>query len=83
MKANEKLVGKIMFHPDNGKVSVDRVHGKSRTKVEVTNLDRGAGWCDITNKYKGVKTKGGWQRGQRHDFGETDVVHINELSKEL
>lgn len=79
MKENEKFIGKIKRHPDLGKVSVDRVHGKTRTKVEVTCLDRGEGWCDITETYKGVKFKGGWKRGQNHEFGTEHVVHINGL----
>lgn len=80
MKANEKLVGKIKKHPDLGKVSVDRVHGVSRTKVEVTVIDRGAGWCPITETYKGVRFKGGWKRGQNHEFGSKHIVHINEFN---
>ena len=79
MKANEKLVGKIKRHSTLGKVSVDRVHGVGRTKVEVTVLERGKGWCDKTETYVGVKSKRGWMRGQNRDFGSKHIVHINDL----
>lgn len=80
MKENEKFVGKIKSHPVLGKVSVNRVHAETRTKVEVTCLDRGKGWCEITEKYKGVKCKSGWFRGENKGFGTKHVVHINELT---
>lgn len=80
MKENEKLVGKIKRHSDLGKVCVDRVHGTTRTKVEVTCLDRGEGWNEIKQTYVGVKFKGGWKRGQNHEYGSKHVVHINELN---
>lgn len=79
MKENEKFIGKIKRHPTFGKVSVDRVHGKTRTKVEITCLERGEGWNEIKEKYVGVKTKSGWRRGQNREYGTKHIVHINEL----
>lgn len=79
MKENERLVGKIKTHPQFGKVSVDRVHGKTRTKVEVTVLNRGKGYDEIKDKYVGVKSKGGWSRSENREYGSTQIVHINEL----
>jgi len=80
MKENEKLVGKIKKHQVLGKVCVDRVHAQTRTKVEVTVLDRGKGYNEIKETYTGVKVKKGWYRGENREYGTKHVVHINELN---
>lgn len=81
MKENQKLVGKVMTHPVYGQARVDSAHGNTRTKVDITCIDRGAGWCPIKEKYVGVKHKGGWSRRENYAFGEKDVVHIKQLRK--
>ena len=79
MKASEKLIGKIKRHDTLGKVSVDSVHKSSRVLVEVTCIDRGKGYNEITGTYKGVKIRTGWYRGENRDFGHKDIAHINQL----
>lgn len=79
MKENEKFVGKTKIHPQLGRVIVDKPHGKTRTMVEVTVIDRGKGYDEIQDKYVGVRTKGGWYRGENKQYGHKDVVHIKNL----
>ena len=80
MKASEKLVGKIKQHDTLGKVSVDSIHKSSRVLVEVTCIDRGEGYDELNETYKGVKVRNGWRRGENRDFGHKDVTHINQLN---
>ncbi len=88
MKADQ-YVGKIFTHCELGKVAVDSKLAKSRTLVEVTVIDRGAGWDEIKQSYTGVKhtvldNEGGainnWSRGENRQFGFKDVVHFNTLN---
>jgi hypothetical protein len=79
MKESEKYVGKVYVHKTLGKVTVDNIHESSRVLVDVTSVDRGEGWDEIRQTYKGVKRTNGWFRGENKQFGHKDVVHINEL----
>ena len=85
----DKYVGKVFSHPQHGKVTVDSKVANSRTLVEVTVIDRGAGWNEIKQRYVGVKTSGvdhngkrfvNWHRGENKQFGFKDVVHYNTLN---
>lgn len=82
MKENEKYVGKVKKHHSLGTVCVDKVHGNTRTKVEVTVLERGEGYDEIKDTYTGVKVKRGWYRGENREYGTRHVVHISELKRE-
>lgn len=85
MKANEKLIGKTMISLGLGRVTVDSAIKNSRTAVNVTCIDRGEGWDEKTQSYKGVKTNYrngeavGWSRGENRHFGQTFEVHIDTL----
>lgn len=82
-------VGKEFTHPELGKVIVDsRVEG-SRTLVNVTCIDKGAGWNEKKQAYTGVTTHGkdhkgqkttSWSRKENKHYGNTDVVHIKTLT---
>lgn len=89
MKANESVLHKEMIHSTLGKVFVEKAVENSRTKVVVTVLDRGKGWDDLRQSYKGVRTvtknlfghteSQTWSRGENYTHGQTDEVHINSL----
>ena len=52
----------------------------SYTKVYVKDIDRGPGWDENTQTYKGCKFKGGWGRGQNHGYGDEHIIHIKDLT---
>lgn len=78
---NKKAVGKEFMHDALGRVRVVKATPNTRVKVEVESIDRGAGWDDIQQRYKGVRTENGWMRAENKQFGFRDEVSINELSK--
>lgn len=80
MKESEKLVGKTKTHPKLGKVLVTSIQNNSRVLVNVECIDRGEGYDEATGKYKGVKVKGGWYRGENRLFGVKEVAHIKILT---
>ena len=87
MKESEKFIGKVAKHTILGKVTVDSAVDKSRVNVNVTCIDRGIGYDEISGTYKGVKKSGisggvrvsRWSRGENKQFGHKDVVHIKTL----
>ena len=58
----------------------------SYTKVEVMDDDKGRGWNERTQSYKGYFVNGGgpatdtWSRGQNHGFGQKYIIHIKDLT---
>ena len=58
---------------------------KSKTQVMVRDIDRGRGWDEISESYKGYYARGGncatgtWIRGQNHGYTDEFKVHIKEL----
>lgn len=82
-------IGKEFTHPALGKVIVDsRVEG-SRTLVNVTCIDKGAGWNEKKQAYTGVTTHGkdhkgqkttSWVRGENKQYLDKDQVHIKTLN---
>lgn len=70
-----------MKHDDLGKVTVDSVEPKSRTLLNVTCIDRGKGWNEISQSYTGVKTSVGWYRGENREFNSKHLVHYNKLKQ--
>jgi hypothetical protein len=78
MSLSEKI-GKRFTHDTLGKVQVVAVVEKSRTKVQVSILDRGKGYNKKTKKYSGVRNSVGWYRGQNRQYGNVDEVHIKTL----
>lgn len=85
----DNYIGKVLNHPQLGKVTVDSKVANSRTMVEVTVIDRGEGWNELKQRYTGVTKHGvdfkgrkttSWQRGENKQFGHKDIVHINTLN---
>jgi len=58
----------------------ERVEG-SRTMLMVKDIDRGPGWDENTQSYKGVRTANGWYLGRNYDYGTIHPVHINRITK--
>lgn len=79
MKQSQKFVGKVLNHSDLGKVTVDSIHKDSRVLVDVTVIERGKGWDEVSQTYKGVRISTGWYRGENKSFGSKDTVHIKDL----
>lgn len=59
---------------------VNMVEG-SRTKVIVRDIERGLGWDEATQSYKGVGTKNGWFRGQNKGFDDELEIHIKYINE--
>lgn len=75
----EVKIGKVFYHPDLIKVKVLGRIPKSRTKVEVQVVDRGKGWDEKSQSYKGVKYPNGWGRHQNREYGHKDVIDFRTL----
>jgi ribonuclease PH len=78
----DKIVGKKMYHKKYGKVKVIATVDGTRTKVTVIELDRGAGWDENAKRYKGIKRKSGWSRGENYGFGQSHETHFKDLNNE-
>lgn len=76
----KKYLNKEFLHDSLGKVKVVDVVNNSRTRLIVSILDRGKGWSNEAGKYKGVRIKTGWYRGQNREYNNLDVVHKNTLT---
>lgn len=55
--------------------------GGSKTKVVVKDTERGVGWNESIQKYKGITNKGGWQLGKNYDFSSDSIVHRKDIEK--
>jgi hypothetical protein len=80
LKESEKLVGKVKTHATLGKVTVDSINNGSRVMVNITVIDRGKGYDEVSGTYKGVRIRTGWYRGENRQFGHKDTAHIKELN---
>jgi len=79
--ALKDYLNKRYMHNDLGLIEVISVAPKSRTKVAVKILDRGKGWDENKQRYKGVRISTGWYRGENREYGNVDIVHINTLTE--
>jgi len=79
MNTPNELIGKTFTHPQLNLVIVDGVVTGSRTKVNITVLDKGKGWNEKTQSYKGYKNSVGWMRGENRQYLFKDTVHIKDL----
>ncbi len=89
MKAQD-YVGKYCHHQTHGEMFVDELPARSRTFVLATITDRGPGWDERTQSYKGhsctIKDSNGqivsasWSRGENREFGNQHLVHIKDLT---
>ena len=53
----------------------------SRTKAIVKDIERGPGWDETSQSYKGVSTKNGWFRGKNNGFGDELEIHIKYINE--
>lgn len=81
MSQLDKLIDKYFKHKDLGEVKVLSKVEKSRTKVLVRVIDRGPGYDHDKKRYRGVRTKGGWYRGENREYGTEHEVHHKDLTK--
>ena len=72
------LIGKEAMLDDQKVLVLKKVDG-TRTKVLVQYIDRGKGWDEKSQSYKGIKTHDGWQRGQNYRYGNKVEVSFIEL----
>ena len=77
MSRASNLIGKTMTHPDLGRVKVKAK--KSNVIVTVVSIDKGQGWDERSQSYKGHKNCIGWMRGENREHGKEDEVHIKDL----
>ena len=84
------FVGKEAIHKDYGRVFVDSAPKGSKAMVNITVIQRGKGWDEVTETYKrfknptrinedGTRTLS-WGFTQRDEYGIKDTTHINKLS---
>ena len=76
----KKHIGKTFLHQTMVQVFVDSVVQGSRTQLNVTVTDKGKGWDEQSQSYKGHTNSVGWMRGENKDFGNKDICHKNELT---
>lgn len=72
-------LNKTFNHFDLGKVKVISKVERSRTKYIVKCIDKGRGWSEKLQSYKGIRTKTGWFRGENREFDTEHIVHKNTL----
>ena len=80
MKLKE-YIGNTYSHPTLGDVKVNRIVPKSRTKLEVTVVDRGPGYNEERKRYTGIRKGKTWTRGENRQRGHVDETHFKELTK--
>jgi hypothetical protein len=69
------------IHKDLGLVEVlGKANENTRTMFKVKSIDRGDGWDENNQQYKGVKTKYSWSRSENKVYGEIFTVHKKDLS---
>lgn len=68
------------MHPVHGRVLFLRKRGYKF--AEVQEIDQGIGWDPEGQKYKGVKTRSGWMRGQNYSYLAIHTARISDLKPE-
>jgi hypothetical protein len=76
----EVKVGSEVKFKGQGRYEVIEKLPNSRTKFIIKDIDRGAGYCEQTQKYVGVKSPNGWYLGKNNDFGITLETHKKLLT---
>ena len=64
----EQSSGAIINHTENKKYNIYKVVEKVKKKYKygtytLVDIFKGRGWCNKSQSYKGVKRKGGWNKG--------------------
>lgn len=75
-------INQVYNHPELVKVKVVSKKPNSRTIYIVECVDRGKGFDEKTQSYKGHKNPVGWMRGENREFGKQFEVHKKTLTNE-
>jgi hypothetical protein len=87
----KRLKGKKVLHPEFGSCIVTDIPKKSRVNVEVTVVERKAGWNEYKQCYEPYKevylnpdTCPGavsiyWRLTRRDEYGHKEIVNVNNL----
>jgi hypothetical protein len=71
--------GDLVTFQNSGKYEVVKRDAKRYTIYTIIDIDRGQGWCELTQTYKGVKNPSGWSRGQNYDYDQEITTHRSNL----
>tara|TARA_R100001463_G_C3517448_1_gene220515 strand:- start:406 stop:651 length:246 start_codon:yes stop_codon:yes gene_type:complete len=71
--------GDLVTFRDAGKYEVVKRDAKRYTIYTIRDIDRGQGWCELTQTYKGVRNSSGWFRGQNYSYDEEIITHRSKL----
>ena len=78
--------GDLVTFQNSGKYEVVKRDAKRYTIYTIIDIDRGQGWCELTQTYKGVRKslgKGdlcsGWSRGQNYGYNQEITTHRSNL----
>ena len=71
--------GDLVTFRDAGKYEVVKRDAKRYTIYTIRDIDRGQGWCELTQTYKGVRNSSGWFRGQNYSYDEEIITHRSNL----
>lgn len=73
-----------------GKVAIVGAKSGSKTQVDIRVVQRGQGWCEMTEEYRRYFSGATWSPAGRSlhwgltrvdEYGMTDTVHIKTLKK--
>ena len=89
-KKIKDFTGKEAIHSTLGRVYVKGAPKGARTTLFITCIDRGPGWDEVSQTYKGTRRiftdpntgekSISWSRGQNYQYGFEDEVHIDSLT---
>ena len=71
--------GDLVTFQNSGKYEVIKRDAKRYTIYTIIDIDRGQGWCELTQTYKGVKNPSGWSRGQNYGYDQEITTHRSNL----
>lgn len=71
--------GDLVTFQNTGKYEVVKRDAKRYTIYTIRDIDRGQGWCELTQTYKGVSNSSGWFRGQNYSYDEEIITHRSKL----
>lgn len=83
MNWREIKSGDEYIHNVHGRVQALDFLPNSYTKLTVRETDRGIGWDERSQSYKGVSTKDGqgWSLGKNYSYNAEHVVHVKDLTQ--
>ncbi len=72
--------GDLVTFQKSGKYKVVKRDAKRYTIYTIVDIDKGQGWCELTQAYKGVKIPSGWSRGQNQGYDKETITHRSNLN---